>query len=136
MSNLEKKRPHSNEATHNGNKVKLFLLRVFKKYNYLLSSAGRCELPLHQRGCVDQGFHKIPTPHAPCRMKELASQATIYIRPLQIDIERLESTENHIPKYFLLVFTSSVKKNKKTRNDISINRVATKSSTLVFMLYK
>lgn len=62
----------------------------------MLSSAGEYELLLHQRGGIDQEFHKIPTPHTPSRIKELASQATIYIRPLQINIEGLESTDRQL----------------------------------------
>ena len=60
------------------------------------ASAGGYELLLHQRGGIDQGFHKIPTPHTPSRIKELASQATIYIRPLQMNIEGLESTDKQV----------------------------------------
>ena len=73
----------------NGSSVHPQLLERFP----LLSSAGGYELLLHQRGGIDQGFHKIPTPHTPSRIKELACQANIYIRPLQINIEGLESTD-------------------------------------------
>ena len=54
----------------------------------LLSLAGGYELLLYQRG-IDQGFHKIPIPHTPPRIKELAEQANIYIRPLQQNIQQL-----------------------------------------------
>lgn len=76
----------------NGSSVHPQLLERFP----LLSSAGEYELLLHQRGGIDQEFHKIPTPHTPSRIKELASQATIYIRPLQINIEGLESTDRQL----------------------------------------
>ena len=66
----------------NGSSVHPQLLERFP----LLSSAGG----------IDQGFHKIPTPHIPSRIKELASQATIFIRPLQMNIEGLESTDKQV----------------------------------------
>ena len=56
-----------------------------------LSSAGGYELLLFQRGGEQQGFHKLPTPYTPARVKEIAGQAQIYIRPLQKNIELLES---------------------------------------------
>ena len=51
-----------------------------------LSSGGGYELLLYQRGGCDQGFHKIPAPYMPSKIKALANQATVYIRPLQVDI--------------------------------------------------
>ena len=41
-----------------------------------LSSGGGYELLLYQRGGCDQGFHKIPAPYVPSKIKALANQAT------------------------------------------------------------
>ena len=51
-----------------------------------LSSAGGYELLLYQQGGCDQGFHKIPATYMPIKIKALANQSTVYIRPLQVDI--------------------------------------------------
>jgi len=58
----------------------------------LLSSGGGYELLLYQRGGSEQGFHKMGLPHTVSRLKSLANQSTIYIRPLQVDI--LEEAHN------------------------------------------
>ena len=41
-----------------------------------LSSGGGYELLLYQQGGCDQGFHKIPAPYKPSKIKALANQAT------------------------------------------------------------
>ena len=51
-----------------------------------LSLAGGYELLLFQRGGENRGFYSLPTPYSPSRLKDIAGQATIYIRPLQKDI--------------------------------------------------
>lgn len=51
-----------------------------------LSSAGGYELLLYQRGGEEQGFHHLPPPHSPSRIKEIANASVVYIRPLQRDI--------------------------------------------------
>ena len=51
-----------------------------------LSSAGSYELLLYQRGRKQQGFHHLPPPHSPSRIKEIANASVVYIRPLQRDI--------------------------------------------------
>lgn len=51
-----------------------------------LSSAGSYELLLYQRGGEEQGFHHLPPPHSPSRIKEIANASVVYIRPLQRDI--------------------------------------------------
>lgn len=51
-----------------------------------LSSAGGYELLLYQRGGEEQGFHQLPPPHSPSRIKEIANASVVYIRPLQRDI--------------------------------------------------
>ena len=61
-----------------------------------LSSGGGYGLLLYQRGGCDQGFHKIPAPYMPSKIKALANQATVYIRPLQVDIT------GETPETFLL----------------------------------
>ena len=48
-----------------------------------LSSAGGYELLLYQRGGEEQGFHHLPPPHSPSRIKEIANASVVYIRPLQ-----------------------------------------------------
>ena len=50
-----------------------------------LSSCGY-ELLLYQRGGEDKGFHTLPIPYTPARLKDVAGQAIIYIRPLQGNI--------------------------------------------------
>ena len=44
---------------------------------------------LFQRGGENRGFHKLPTPYSPTRLKDIAGQANIYIRPLQKNITAL-----------------------------------------------
>ena len=51
-----------------------------------LALAGGYELCLFQRGGEDQGFYKLPMPYSPARLKDVAGQAIIYIRPLQRNI--------------------------------------------------
>lgn len=53
----------------------------------LLSSAGGYELLLFQRGGENRGFHKLPTPYSPARLKDIAGQANIQVRPLQKNIQ-------------------------------------------------
>ena len=48
-----------------------------------LNNAGGYELLLFQRGGDDHGFHRLPMPYSPARLKEVAGQAIIYVRPLQ-----------------------------------------------------
>lgn len=56
-------------------------------YYPALKEAGGFELSLFQRGGgEDGGFHAIQPPHVSNRLKELARQAKIYIKPLQKDI--------------------------------------------------
>ena len=52
-----------------------------------LALAGGYELCLFQRGGEDQGFYKLPMPYSPARLKDVAGQAIIYIRPLQRNIQ-------------------------------------------------
>lgn len=62
------------------------------KHEYLceryrpLSAAGGYELLLFQRGGEDRGFCKLPPPYTPMKLKDIAGQAHIYIRPLQKNI--------------------------------------------------
>ena len=58
------------------------LLKTFPS----LSSADGYELLLYQRGGDDKGFNNITTPHTASKVKALANQAVVYIRPLQMDI--------------------------------------------------
>ena len=66
-----------------------------------LSKAGGFEICLFQRGGgEDVGFHVINPPHIATRLKQLAGQAKIYIRPIQRDIdpapeEAIKETEKH-----------------------------------------
>ena len=46
----------------------------------LLEAAGGYKLLLYPRGGEEQGFHSLQTPYTPARIKEVAGQATIYIR--------------------------------------------------------
>lgn len=66
--------------------------------NYpLLADAGGFELFLFQRGNGDDaGFHVIEPPHVASRLKEVAGQAKIFIKPLQRDIP-LKSTQKPDP---------------------------------------
>ena len=53
-----------------------------------LNKAGEFEICLFQRGGgEDAGFHVINLPHIATRLKQLAGQAKIYIRPKQRDID-------------------------------------------------
>jgi len=52
-----------------------------------LEAGGRYELLLYQRGGLEKGFHKTEPPYTPGRVKEVASQAQVYIRPLQKDLQ-------------------------------------------------
>ena len=60
----------------------------------LLASAGGYELLMYLRQNPGQGFHKMDTPHSTERLKALANQSTIYIRPLQVDLLELAYTNN------------------------------------------
>ena len=51
-----------------------------------LALAGGYELCLFQRRGEDQGLNKLPMPYSPARLKDVAGQAIIYIRPLQRNI--------------------------------------------------
>lgn len=62
----------------------------------LLVAAGGYELLLYQRGGDDQGLHKLPAPYSPARIKEIAGQAQVYIRPLQ---KNLMEPEEHFVQY-------------------------------------
>ena len=62
----------------------------------LLSSAGGYELLLFQRGGENRGFHKLPTPYAPARLKDMAGQANIYICPLQNNLQMNECQEQTV----------------------------------------
>lgn len=57
-----------------------------------LALAGGYELCLFQRGGEDQGFYKLPMPYSSARLKDIAGQAMIYVRPLQKNI--LGETQN------------------------------------------
>lgn len=59
--------------------------RLLETYPPLVD-AGGYELLLYQRGGQEQGFHPVPAPHVAGKVKGLANQATVYIRPLQLDI--------------------------------------------------
>ena len=63
----------------------------------LLQAAGGYELLLYQRGGEEQGFHKLPTPYSPARLKEVAGQAQIYIRPLQKNLLELDDSNKDQP---------------------------------------
>ena len=74
--------PASLNVVMDGSSIHQELLNMFSP----LSSGGGYELLLYQRGGCDQGFHKIPAPYTASKIKALANQATVYIRPLQVDI--------------------------------------------------
>ena len=59
----------------------------------LLEAGGGYELLLYQRGGLEQGFYGITPPYTPIRIKELAGQAQVYVRPLQKDLDNLEEVE-------------------------------------------
>jgi len=62
-----------------------------------LALAGGYEFCLFQRGGEDQGFYKLPTPYSPARLKDVAGQAIIYIRPLQRNIPSgIQNQEQHV----------------------------------------
>ena len=56
-----------------------------------LSTGGAYELLLHRRGGLQHDFHKISLPYTPARVKEVAAQSQVYIRPLQ---KNLDTTPN------------------------------------------
>ena len=59
----------------------------------LLQAGGGYELLLYQRGGSEQGFHNIPPPYTPARIKELAGQAHVYVQPLQQDLDDIDENE-------------------------------------------
>ena len=69
--------PASLNLVMDGSSIHQELLNSFPS----LSSGGGYELLLYQRGGCDQGFHKIPAPHTASKIKALANQATVFIRP-------------------------------------------------------
>lgn len=73
-----------------------------------LSSGGGYELLLYQRG--DQsGFYKVPPPYAPLKLKEIAGQSHVYIRPLQQDILQIQKPQalNDV-SYVIVILSSTV----------------------------
>lgn len=52
-----------------------------------LEAGGGYELLLYQRGGLEKGFHKTEPPYTPGWVKDVASQAQVYIRPLQKDLQ-------------------------------------------------
>ena len=52
-----------------------------------LEAGGGYELLLYQRGGLEKGFHRLEPPFTPGRVKEVASQAQVYIGPLQKDLQ-------------------------------------------------
>ena len=67
--------------------------RLLSRYPKLENSGGY-ELLLYQRGGEEQGFHQLPGPHTPSRIKEIANASVIYIRPLQLDIQDLNADDS------------------------------------------
>ncbi|XP_028516404.1 uncharacterized protein LOC114575542 [Exaiptasia diaphana] len=63
----------------------------------LLEAAGGYELLLYQRGGEEQGFHQLPSPYLPSRIKDIAGQSQIYIRPLQKNL--LELSDESFPRF-------------------------------------
>lgn len=61
----------------------------------LLEAGGGYELLLYQRGGLEQGFHRITPPYTAARIKEIAGQAQVYVRPLQQDLDKLEEMGLH-----------------------------------------
>lgn len=78
--------PASLTVNYNATSIHGDLLERFP----LLNGAGGYELLLYQRGGEEQGFHLLPTPYTPARIKEVAGQANVYIRPLQNNLLELE----------------------------------------------
>ena len=83
--------PASITCNVNASSVHEILMEKFP----LLSSAGGYELLLFQRG-ENRGFHKLPTPYAPARLKDMAGQANIYICPLQNNLQMNECQEQTV----------------------------------------
>ena len=70
--------------------------KIIERYQKL-DGAGGYELLLFQRGGGDGGgFHVIKPPHTSKRLKDICGQAKIYIRPLQKDIDCLNSGVPHL----------------------------------------
>lgn len=59
----------------------------------LLQVGGGYELLLNQRRGAEQGFHNIPAPYTPEKIKELAGKAQVYIRSLQQDLDDIQETD-------------------------------------------
>ena len=76
-------------ATMDGGTLHSRLLSRYPK----LENAGGYELLLYQRGGEEQGFHHLPGPHTPSRIKEIANASVIYIWPLQLDIQDLNADD-------------------------------------------
>lgn len=63
--------------------------KILTQYPLLKTAAGY-ELLLYQRGGDMKGFHRISEPHLPRKLKDLAGQSQIYIRPLENILEEQE----------------------------------------------
>ena len=59
----------------------------WKNFHFLQQLLG---MSCYHRGGDDQGLHKLPAPYSPARIKEIAGQAQVYIRPLQKNLMELE----------------------------------------------
>ena len=57
--------------------------RVYSRDIHPYKRVGGYELLMYEKGVADQGFHQIHGPYTPSRrLRDLARQAQIYIRPL------------------------------------------------------
>jgi len=63
-----------------------FHQKIMDKFPALESSGGY-ELLLYQRGGQEKGFDKLEPPFTHGRVKEVASQAQVYIKPLPQDLQ-------------------------------------------------
>ena len=96
--------PATLNVVMDGSSIHQELLNIFPP----LSSGGGYELLLYQREGCDQGFHKIPAPYTASKIKALANQATVYIRPLQVDISGETSKTVHHEVKLIFSITSCV----------------------------
>lgn len=66
---------------------------ILERYPKLVDCGGY-ELLLYQRGGDEQGFHVLPPPYTPSRVKEIANASVVYIRPLQKDLMDINDSLN------------------------------------------
>lgn len=69
-----------------------------------LANGGGYELLLYERSGGDRGFHTMPTPYTAKKIKDLANQATVYVRPMQKSIVDTDIKGGQVQEYLVNIY--------------------------------